>query len=67
LGLDQADFDLAEAFASTGTRRAVQVRTAVDRDATAAEDGYRLRFALPPGSYATVLCREYLKTDPARL
>ena len=65
LGLDPADFDLAEAFASTGTRRAVQVRTAVCREA-AADDGYRLRFALPPGSYATVLCREYLKVGPAR-
>jgi tRNA pseudouridine13 synthase len=67
LGVEPSDFDLPEGFASTGTRRAVQVRTtaAVDR----AGDGgdYTLGFALPPGSYATVLLREYLKVDPARL
>jgi len=66
LGLGPSDFDLPEGFSSTGTRRAVQVRTAVERDEPT-DDGYRLRFALPPGSYATVLCREYLKVDPARL
>jgi len=60
LGLDPADFDLPGAFGSTGTRRALLVRTdvAVDRDPL------RFTFALPKGSYATVLLREYLKTPP---
>jgi tRNA pseudouridine13 synthase len=67
LGVEPSDFDLPEGFASTGTRRAVQVRTdpTVERDGEG--DGYTLAFALPPGSYATVVCREYLKVDPARL
>jgi len=24
----------------------------------------RLRFTLPPGHYATTVCREYMKADP---
>ena len=65
LGLDPGDFDLPGEFASSGTRRAVTVRTGVE---TTTEDGDpAFAFALPPGSYATVLLREYLKVDPARL
>ena len=63
VGLTPGDFDLPGEFHSTGTRRALAVRTdlAVDRDPL------RFRFALPKGSYATVLLREYLKTDPGQL
>ena len=61
-GLDLApgDFDLPGEFGSSGTRRAILVRTdlAVDRDPLS------FSFALPKGSYATVLLREYLKVDP---
>ncbi|MEF8774407.1 MAG: tRNA pseudouridine(13) synthase TruD, partial [Halobacteriales archaeon] len=47
-------------FHSTGTRRAVLVQT----DLTVDRDPLRFSFSLPKGSYATVLLREYLKTDP---
>jgi tRNA pseudouridine13 synthase len=45
-----------------GTRRAYLVRPqdlAVDQDA----GGIRLQFTLPPGSYATSLLREFMKSD----
>jgi tRNA pseudouridine13 synthase len=68
VGVEPGDFDLPEGFASTGTRRAVQVRTDLAVETVPdGGDGYRLDFSLPPGSYATVLLREYLKVDPARL
>ncbi len=63
LDLAPGDFDLPGEFGSEGTRRAVLLRTdlAVERDPPT------LRFALPKGSYATVVLREYLKCDPADL
>lgn len=73
LGIERADFDLPGEFHSTGTRRAVLLRTdlAVERiaDDVVDSDGEDLRFefALPKGSYATVLLREYLKDDPGAL
>ena len=63
LGLAPADFDLPGAFESTGDRRALLVRT----DLTVERDPLTLSFALPPGSYATVLLREFLKVDPRGL
>jgi len=63
LGLTREDFDLPGEFDSTGTRRAILVRTDLD----VARDPLAFRFALPKGSYATVLLREYLKVDPVGL
>ncbi|PSP32525.1 tRNA pseudouridine(13) synthase TruD [Halobacteriales archaeon QH_10_67_22] len=62
LDLAPADFDLPGEFDSAGTRRAVLVRTdlATEREG----DILTFSFALPKGSYATVVLREYLKTDP---
>ena len=56
-GIEPGDFDLPGAFHSTGTRRAVLVRTdlAIDREPLT------FRFRLPSGAYATTLLREYLK------
>ena len=67
LGLDPGDFELPDQFHSTGTRRAVLLRTRVSADVDADERAYDLAFSLPSGSYATVLLREYLKTSPVDL
>jgi tRNA pseudouridine13 synthase len=63
LGLAPADFDLPGNFDSTGTRRAILVGT----DLGVERDPLTLSFALPRGSYATAVCREYLKVDPRNL
>jgi len=63
LDLDPADFDRPDPFGSTGTRRAIRLST----DLEIGTDPLSFSFALPKGSYATVLLREYLKTDPERL
>jgi tRNA pseudouridine13 synthase len=65
LGLEPGDFDLPGAFGSTGTRRAILLRTALDIERDGAD--LRFAFALPKGSYATVVLREYLKDEPAAL
>ncbi|MFC6836584.1 tRNA pseudouridine(13) synthase TruD [Halomarina ordinaria] len=61
--LAPADFDREGEFGSTGTRRAVLLTTALD----VREDPLTFSFALPSGSYATVLMREFLKVDPASM
>ena len=63
LGLAPADFDLPGEFYSSGTRRAILVRTDLEVDA----EPLSLSFALPKGSYATVVAREFLKVDPIDL
>jgi tRNA pseudouridine13 synthase len=61
--VEPADFDLPGQFRSRGTRRAVLVRT----DLVVARDPPTFEFALPSGSYATALLREYLKSGPLAL
>jgi len=63
LGLEPARFDLPEPYHSTGTRRAVLLRTTVDVQ----RSPLRFRFSLPAGAYATVFLREYLKVGPQSL
>ena len=65
LDLAPADFDLPGAFDSSGTRRAVLVRTRLG--ASVDDAGATFEFALPKGSYATVVLREFLKADPLDL
>ncbi|WP_266074926.1 tRNA pseudouridine(13) synthase TruD [Haladaptatus caseinilyticus] len=60
LGLEPADFNSPGEFYSTGTRRAILVRT----DCTVGHDPLSFEFSLPSGSYATVFLREFLKADP---
>lgn len=62
-GLGPTDFDLPEPYGSTGTRRTILVRT----DLAASREPLRLSFSLPPGAYASVVCREYLKVGPRAL
>ena len=63
LALDLADFDRPGEFHSTGSRRAILVRT----DLAVEQDPLTLTFALPKGAYATVVLREFLKVDPVDL
>jgi tRNA pseudouridine13 synthase len=63
LDLAPADFDLPGEFDSTGDRRATVVRTALELGS----DPPTFEFALPKGSYATVVLREFLKADPTLL
>ncbi|ELZ27119.1 tRNA pseudouridine synthase D [Halogeometricum pallidum JCM 14848] len=67
LDLEPADFDLPGEFDSSGTRRAVLLRTDAETTVDEAGDAYELAFSLPSGSYATVLLREYLKATPMDL
>jgi len=65
VGIELRDFDRPGEFGSTGTRRAILLRTDLEVDC---EDGDPVfEFALPSGSYATVVLREYLKSEPLEL
>jgi tRNA pseudouridine13 synthase len=61
-------FREAAAFVHTrfeGALRPIALRTAVEADVTG--DHVSLRFSLPPGHYATTVCREYMKADPVMM
>ena len=64
-GIEPDDFALPGDFDSKGTRRALLLRT--DLDASFADGDPRFEFALPSGSYATVLLREFTKRGPLDL
>ncbi|MCF2207164.1 tRNA pseudouridine(13) synthase TruD [Halobacterium salinarum] len=63
LDLSRADFDLPGEFDSAGSRRAILLRP----DLTVSHDPLAFEFALPSGSYATVVLREFLKPSPLAL
>jgi len=68
LGINQDHFRRASEFVQTkfdGAWRPIALRTPVE---TVVKDrDLRLRFTLPPGHYATTVCREYMKADPVRM
>jgi tRNA pseudouridine13 synthase len=64
-GITGKDFERASAFVRTkfdGAWRPVALRT--DIESSVAQKDVRLKFSLPPGHYATTVCREFMKTDP---
>ena len=59
------DFERASRFVETafaGVLRPISLSADVEADVSGAT--VRLRFTLPPGHYATTVCREYMKADP---
>ena len=63
--IDQAAFKQAETVVKTkfsGASRPIALTAAVD--AGVEGNDLTLRFPLPPGHYATTVCREYMKSDP---
>jgi tRNA pseudouridine13 synthase len=62
------DFERASVFVRTkyeGAWRPVSLRTEIR---TSLEEGsLRLKFSLPPGHYATTVCREFMKADPVMM
>ncbi|WP_123619418.1 tRNA pseudouridine(13) synthase TruD [Halorubrum sp. CSM-61] len=64
-GVEPGDFALPGEFDSSGTRRAILLRS--DLDVTFDDGDPRFAFALPSGSYATVLLREFTKSGPLDL
>ncbi|MFB6162882.1 MAG: tRNA pseudouridine(13) synthase TruD, partial [Halococcoides sp.] len=66
VALAPEDFAGPDPFGSTGDRRAICVATDIAVETVDTGDP-ELRFALPKGSYATAILREYCKVDPDRL
>ncbi|ACM56174.1 tRNA pseudouridine(13) synthase TruD [Halorubrum lacusprofundi] len=64
-GIEPGDFALPGDFDSSGTRRAILLRS--DLNVTFDDGDPRFAFALPSGSYATVLLREFTKSGPLDL
>jgi tRNA pseudouridine13 synthase len=64
-GITAQDFERASAFVRTkfdGAWRPIALRT--DIEAMVTKNDVRLKFSLPPGHYATTVCREFMKADP---
>jgi tRNA pseudouridine13 synthase len=66
--LTPEDFSRASLFVHTkfaGAYRPIALKTAVESSITS--NDLRLKFTLPPGHYATTVCREFMKADPVRM
>jgi len=64
-GVSAGDFERASRFVATkfaGVLRPISL--SADVQAEISDTSVRLRFTLPPGHYATTVCREYMKADP---
>ena len=67
-GITARDFERASTFVRTkfdGAWRPVALRT--DIESSVVKNDVRLKFSLPPGHYATTVCREFMKADPVRM
>ena len=68
MNITPADFLRAAQFVQTkfdGAWRPITLKTTIE--SVINEDIVRLRFSLPPGHYATTVCREFMKTDPLQM
>ncbi len=68
LQITPEDFSRAAVFVQTkfdGAWRPITLRTSVEASVTGTD--VHLTFTLPPGHYATTVCREYMKADPIRM
>lgn len=63
LGLTREDFESVPGIDASGTWRPISVTTSIEVDS----EPLMFSFELPPGCYATVVLREYLKVDPRRM
>ncbi len=64
-GITAGDFERASAFVRTkfeGAWRSITLRTDIVSSITG--NDVLLNFQLPPGHYATTVCREFMKADP---
>ena len=64
-GITAEDFARASVFVRTkfeGALRPIALKTPVESSVEATD--VCLKFTLPPGHYATTVCREYMKADP---
>jgi tRNA pseudouridine13 synthase len=62
------DFGRASHFVDTkfeGAFRPISLKAAIE--SSIAEKSVHLEFTLPPGHYATTVCREFMKADPVRM
>jgi tRNA pseudouridine13 synthase len=67
-GIGPDNFGKAQEFVHSrfnGALRPISLMTPVE--SLQEGDHVRLKFTLPPGHYATTVCREYMKTDPLRM
>ncbi len=67
-GIDAAGFKEASRFVQAQYAGALRpIALSADVDAEIQADTVTFRFTLPPGHYATTVCREYMKADPYRM
>ena len=67
-GITAENFAGASTFVRTkfdGAWRPIALKTAIESDVE--ETSVHLKFTLPPGHYATTVCREFMKEDPVRM
>ena len=67
-GITGKDFARASAFVRTkfdGAYRPIALKTLID--ASLDKNDVRLKFSLPPGHYATTVCREFMQADPVQM